>query len=228
MGSWMAYRWGLVAQWIGPYMADLVHTPPPSATAPSGKLTYEEFLAWVGDGTFAEWTSGQVIVMSPSSLPHQLIVIFLVRLLGEVVERGSLGVLLAAPFQMKMELSGREPDVLFIAKENLDRLKRNYLEGPADLAIEVISPESRVRDRGEKYYEYEHAGVREYWLVDPDRKQAEFYGLGANNIYQLLPIGPDGFFESVVLKGLRFRVDWLWQEPLPAVRNALRESGQTG
>ncbi|MEJ7756097.1 MAG: Uma2 family endonuclease [Nocardioidaceae bacterium] len=55
--------------------------------------------------------------------------------------------------------------------------QKTYLDGAADLAIEIISPESIGRDRGEKFVEYEAAGIREYWLIDPERRQAEFYRL---------------------------------------------------
>ena len=91
-----------------------------------------------------------------------------------------MGVVRFAPFQMKTgpNLPGREPDLLFIAQEHLDRLKGTYLEGPADLVVEIVSPDSGARDRGEKFYEYERGGVPEYWLLDYARRQAEFYQLG--------------------------------------------------
>lgn len=68
-------------------------------------------------------------------------------------------------------LPGREPDLLFLARENLDRLKAPYLEGPADLAVEIVSSESRLRDRGEKLAEYEAGGVREDWILDPGQQR---------------------------------------------------------
>ncbi len=43
-----------------------------------------------------------------------------------------------------------------------------------DLVIEIISPQSRGRDRGDKFYEYEKDGVKEAWVIDYPRKQAEF------------------------------------------------------
>ena len=76
------------------------------------------------------------------------------------------------------DLPGREPDILFIAREHLDRFRDTYLDGPADLVVEIISRDSRARDRGDKFYEYEQGGVREYWLLDYLRRQAEFYQLG--------------------------------------------------
>lgn len=41
-------------------------------------------------------------------------------------------------------LAGREPDLLFVSKGHLHRLKETYLEGPADLIIEIVSAESRA------------------------------------------------------------------------------------
>lgn len=104
-------------------------------------------------------------------------------------------------------------------------LRESFLDGPADLVVEVISPESRGRDRGEKFYEYEQSRVREYWLLDPLRRQAEMYGLGEDGIYRPLPVGEDGLLHSTVLEGLWLRLDWLWQDPLPKLLAVLREWG---
>jgi Uma2 family endonuclease len=210
-------------------MAQEVLTEPLAATTPPApqKMTYEEFLAWADEDTYAEWVNGEVIMLSPASFLHQDVGTFLTALLRHFVETHRLGVVLPAPFQMKTgpDLPGREPDILFIAREHLDRLKDVYLDGPADLVVEIISPDSRARDRGDKFYEYEQGGVREYWLIDPLRKQAEFYQLGADGIYRLVPVSEDGIYRSVVLNGLWLKVDWLWQQPLPPLLGVLREWG---
>jgi len=189
------------------------------------KMTYEEFLMQADEDVPAEWVDGEIILMSPASRKHQLLTSFLTALLQHFVEAKKLGVIICAPFQMKLEKrpSGREPDLLFIANDRLNLLKDMYLDGPADLAVEIISTDSRARDRGEKFYEYEQGGVREYWLIDPIRKQAEFYLLGEDDLYHLAPIGEDGEFHSAVLKGLSIKVDWLWQEPLPPLMDVLRD-----
>src|SRR5204863_6456395 len=121
------------------------------------------------------------------------------------------------PFQMKTapDLPGRSPDILFVAEANLPRLHRTHLEGPADLAVEIISPKSRARDRGEKFYEYEQGGVREYWMIDPLRKQAEFYGRDTSGIYRPIATEENGIFRSEVLRPLWLRTEWLWRSPPP-------------
>lgn len=135
----------------------------PDAAAPSGGqgMTYEEFLSWADEDTHAEWVAGEVVMASPVSLRHQEIVNFLLVLLSTYVDIRSLGKIADGPFQMKLANTGREPDLLYVATEHLDRLKRTYLEGPADLAIEIIPPESGGRDRGDTFFEYQDAGVPE-------------------------------------------------------------------
>lgn len=200
---------------------------PTERVTPSERLTYEAFLAWCDEDTWAEWVDGKVVLMSPASDRHQDLIRFLLGILDLFVQWAHLGIVRCAPFQMKLGLvpSGREPDILFLAREHLDRLRPTYLDGPADLAVEIASPESRLRDRGEKFAEYETGGVREYWIVDPDTRRADFFRLDAEGRYQRITPGPDGIFRSEVLPGFWIRVAWLWQEPLPPTLGVLRELG---
>lgn len=192
---------------------------------PTRKLTFEEFLAWCDEDTWAEWENGEVIMLSPASRRHENISDFLVAVLRIFAETRGLGEVISAPFPMRTgpDLPVREPDILFVAKENLERLKDTHLEGPADLVVEITSPESAERDRGKKFYEYEKGGVREYWLIDPDREEAEFYRLVSGRYRLIYPEG--GIYRSEVLPGFWLRVDWLWQDPLPPVLSVLRELG---
>src|SRR5436853_7885944 len=110
-----------------------------AATTSPAKMTYEEFLAQADEDVPAEWVDGEVILMSPASQRHQVLGDFLTALLRVFVEANHLGMILSAPFQMKLEKrpSGREPDLLFVATARLDLLKDMYLDGPADLAVEI-------------------------------------------------------------------------------------------
>jgi Uma2 family endonuclease len=197
------------------------------------RMTYEEFLAWADEDALAEWVAvpgtdvGEVVMTSPASNRHQDIVDFLVSVLRPFVQVYQLGIVRSAPFQMKLE-HGREPDLLFVASENLSRLKETYLDGPADIAIEIVSPEGLERDRGAKFVEYEAGGILEYWLIDPLRQWAEFYRLGEDGRYRTAFAGDEGEYRSRVLPGFWLRVEWLWQEPLPKTLDVLRELGLLG
>lgn len=178
------------------------------------RMTYEEFLAWADEDTLAEWVDGEVVMYSPASRRHQEISFFLGQVVGLHVEQQRLGRVLLPPFQMKLAQSGREPDLLFVANGHLDRLKETYLDGPADLVVEIVSPESAGRDRGEKFYEYEQAGIPEYWLIDPQTERVEFYQLTAAGRYRLVLPDAEGIYRAEVLPGFWLRVEWLWREPL--------------
>ena len=188
---------------------------------PSPRMTYEEFLDWADEDTLAEWVDGEVVMYSPASRRHQSIADFLTSVMRAFVEQRDLGVVLSAPFQMKLE-RGREPDLLFVASEHLDRLKETYLDGPADMVVEIVSPESVGRDRGEKFYEYAQGGVPEYWLIDPQMEWADFYRLEGNR-YRAAFSGETGEYRALVLPGFWLRVEWLWREPLPHPLRVLGE-----
>ncbi|MBI2765468.1 MAG: Uma2 family endonuclease [Chloroflexi bacterium] len=188
-------------------------------------LTFEEFIAHPSD-EHAEWVNGEVIPMHSGqengeigamvggSKDHSSVSKFLVRLLSSFAEFHRAGEVYYEPFMMRLAPGkpARSPGVLYVSNEHADRLRDQYLDGPADLVVEVISPGTAATDRGTKYFEYEEAGIPEYWLIDPLRRVAEFYRLGTAAVYELVPT-PQGTYESVMLPGLTLRVSWLWDRP---------------
>ena len=216
-----AWREALDTVWnreLRPRLMETILSLPPARPL---RMSYEEFLEWADEDTLAEWVDGEVIIHSPAGNRHQDLTDFLVSVLRPFVELHQLGVVRSAPFQMKLTRSGREPDLLFVAKEHLYRLRETHLEGPADLVVEVISPESVRRDRVEKFYEYQAAGVGEYWLIDPWREEGEFYRLREDGRYEGVFVGREGVFRSEVLPGFWLRVEWLWERPLPDTEEVL-------
>ena len=187
------------------------------------KVTWEKFMDWLDEDTHAEWVNGEVFMNSPVGLQHQRISLFLAHVLGAFVEFNQLGEIVPAPFQMRLANSSREPDLLFVSQAHSGRLKPTYLDGAADLVVEIISPESIGRDRGEKFNEYEAANIPEYWLIDPILEQAECYRLGESGYYQIAFSGAAGKYSSPVLPGLTIEVAWLWKPP--AVMEVLRMVG---
>ena len=194
-------------------------------TLPEEPVTIEQFLEWCEEDIWAEWVDGEVIIMSPASRKYQQIADFLSAILRIFSENKNLGLAISAPFSMRLDTTSavREPDLLFISTANLHRLKESYLDGPADIAIEIVSPESIERDREDKFAEYEQAGISEYWLIDPIHEQAEFYILKQGR-YHLADIS-EGIFQSYILPGFDLQIAWLWQNPLPNTLRVLREIG---
>lgn len=193
---------------------------------PSLRMSEEEFEAWAMEDTRAEWVDGEVILMSPSSLLHTRLQVWLVHLLGEFLDRRPLGELLGPEFTVRFASQRRRrvPDILFLSTERASLLRPTYLEGAPDLAIEIVSPDSQSRDRREKYIEYEKAGVREYWIVDPLSQTLEAYVLGSDGKYSLIP-EVEGKVSSSVLSEFTLKTDSLWQQPLPLVSRALDAMG---
>ncbi len=183
------------------------------------KMTYEEFLAWADEDVHAEWVDGEVIIHMTAKQRHQAVVGFLIELFGLFNQFFRVGRFLTAPYQMKLspEGSGREPDILFVAREHASRLTEEGVAGPADLVVEIVSDDSVTRDRVEKFEEYEQNGVPEYWIIDPrpKRRRAEFFQLDEHGQYQPVPVGQGGRYDSKVLPGFWLRVDWLWADELP-------------
>jgi Uma2 family endonuclease len=190
-------------------------------------MSYEEYLAWANEDVHAEWVNGEVIVHMPPKPRHQQVVTFLLRLLGQFIELFQLGRLLPAPLEMRATPDGpaREPDLLFVAQEHLERLTEIRLSGPADLVVEVVSDDSVSRDRADKFYEYQSAGVTEYWIIDPrpGYERVDFYVLDARGRYQPVPVDLDGRYHSTVLSGFWLRVDWVLAAEPPGVLQALAE-----
>lgn len=186
-------------------------------------LSEEAFIARCDEDTRAEWAEGEVVAMSPASWIHAKLTGFLISLLGDFVDAKQLGDVVGVQFSVRLN-SGRRrlPDVLFIANDRLGNLCGKHLEGPPNLVIEVVSDDSVDRDWRTKYYEYQAAGVDEYWIVDPLYQRLEGYRLDAAHGYQAIP-PRDGKVASLVVPGFYLRAEWLRQQPLPSVPGLLRE-----
>ena len=193
---------------------------------PGLRLTEQQFEAWCDEDVKAEWVDGEVILMPPSSGEHGDIAGWLYRVVAEFVEEHKLGLVRGPEFQVRLVLGKRRrrrvPDLLFVAESRRNLLRPTYLSGPPDLAMEVVSIDSQSRDRGDKYNDYESAGVREYWIIDPLTRRVEAHQLGKGKRYE--PIKPiAGRLPSTVLRGFYLRPDWLWGASMPRVPDVLRE-----
>jgi Uma2 family endonuclease len=190
-------------------------------------MTYDEFHALVGETVHAEWANEEAVIFMPPEDRHQALLGFHHLLVAGFAELLDLGIVRIAPLEMRALPTGpaREPDLLFLAREHLDRLTEKGLAGPADLVIEIISPSSVGRDRAEKFYEYQEAGIREYWLIDPrtGKERLDVYFLGDDGKYQPVLPDSDGRHHAQTLPGFWLHPDWLWQQPRPSALAALMQ-----
>jgi len=194
---------------------------PPNTTP---RITFEEFLL-SGEG-HVEFVDGQVVEMSPVQHEHSNLQAFLLMLLRAYVQELDLGEVHGEPMVMRLPGvgHGRSPDIMFIAKDRLDGFHDTFYEGAADLVVEIVSTESRARDRGAKFYEYEEAGVREYWLIDPQRQEAEFYVRNERGLFHAQPT-ESGNYSSPTLPGFWIKIDWLTGPSFPKISAILRMWG---
>jgi len=196
----------------------------PAVRHPHG-ISFEDFLATIDEDTLAEWVDGEVLTVNPPAKDHIGISNFLSAALRLYVGLKNLGgVVIHGPVQMKLPSSSRQPDVIYLRAENLDRWKEHFVDGPADIAIEIVSPESRKRDRTEKYREYQQGKVREYWLIDPAQRTAEIYRLSEAGTYDRAPQGDPPRLRSEVIPDLWIDPAWLWA-PMPDEKIAFKEWG---
>ena len=177
-------------------------------------MTYQQFLeADLGHDHF-EWVDGKVVELPAVEDAHDAITVFLTRLLSDWLDEHGGGRVAIEPFQMHLAArpSSRAPDLQVILPRNFHRVKKLYLDGPADIVIEIVSTGSRTTDRQTKFSEYERGGVREYWIIDPMRRQAEFYVLEKKHFIPA-PVDEEGRFHSRMLPGVWLDTDWLWKRP---------------
>jgi Uma2 family endonuclease len=165
-----------------------------------------------------EWIEGFVIKMSPIQEKHDLLTYFLRQLLEAYFELRPIGTVRGAPFVLRLPAfpkRRREPDLMVVLDANRNRLTDTYMDGPADICIEVVSAESVERDYGNKLIEYEKGGVPEYWTIDPLRTQTSFYRLNSEGYYQRHTEDEHGHYRTPALPGFALHVPTLWQDKLP-------------
>lgn len=194
---------------------DIVARPQTGEILATG-VSFEDYLERFA-GMHCELVEGNVIKMAPASLHHQDLSGYVYSLLGWYFEYRQIGRVIQSPFVQR--LSGgqpkREPDLLVVLNENLHRLNDTFLDGPADICIEISSPGTVDVDRGDKFVEYEQGGVAEYWIFDSRRREALFNRLNADGVYELQRTDADGNYQTPLLPGLVVHAPTLWLVPLP-------------
>ena len=136
------------------------------------KLTYEDYAA-MPEGDRYELIDGVLIVVASPNREHQSIQFELSLVVGNLVKAEDLGWVFNPPFDVLFSRTEVvQPDLIFVSKEREDIITDANIRGAPDLVVEILSPSSTRRDWRDKFDMYERHGVREYWLIDPDRRMA--------------------------------------------------------
>lgn len=182
-------------------------------------MSYETYREVASETRIMEWVNGEAILYMSASTLHQIIVYFLSKLIGIYLDEVAVGTAYFAPLEVKFGEHGsaREPDIFVVSSDNRGEFENARFVGTPDLAIEVISRSSVTIDKVDKFLEYQAAGVREYWIIDPrpNQQHAEFFVLNDEGEYESAELTKEGVFHSIVLPDFWIDVNWLWQDELP-------------
>jgi Uma2 family endonuclease len=100
-----------------------------------------------------------------------------------------------------------QPDVLVVCDK--DKLGKGSVNGPPDLAIEIVSPSNSHRELFIKFQYYLEAGIREYWVVDPEEKKIQVH-IYENGHYISTGYKENACISVAVLPGLNIDLQTLW------------------
>ena len=140
------------------------------------RYTFADVLTW-GENERIEIINGEAVMMVPPSRIHQKISGEIFRQFANYLE-GKKCEVYPAPWGVRLfEKDGDvpddvdtvvEPDISVICDKN--KLDKHGCKGAPDMVIEVLSPSTLRHDRFVKLALYQQAGVREYWVVEPETR----------------------------------------------------------
>lgn len=154
-----------------------------------GSWTYEDYLRLPEDGRRYEVIRGFLYVTPAPSYDHQYVVIQIATFFNFFVRQNRLGVVLTAPFDIRLPGgigNPVQPDVVVILRDRQPRSGDSRFDGVPDLVVEVLSPGNWRFDRTTKLTAYRDAGVPEAWLVNPITRTVEVFGLSSDRSEYLL------------------------------------------
>lgn len=172
-----------------------------------GDWSVRDYL-WLTDGTnrLVEFTDGMIEVLPMPTEKHQAISSFLYLTLLALMQRIG-GKIFYAPLRLLVApRTFREPDLLLVLSADDPRRGNSYWEG-ADLVVEIVSPDDPNRDYVRKREDYAHAGVLEYWIVDPQAEKITVLRLSETAYTEQGVFGRGTLACSALLTELQISVD---------------------
>jgi Uma2 family endonuclease len=168
------------------------------------RWTYEEYYKLEDDQRY-EIIDGQLLIAPAPDIWHQDWLSNLNILITLYLRRKSLGRLFIAPVDVVLDDENTvQPDLVFVAANNLGIIQRRAIFGTPDLLVELVSPSSVRRDRYEKMKLYARFGVKEYWIGDAANRSLEILTLSKGRYELRCSAEEKGKLSSLVLTGLKF------------------------
>jgi len=177
----------------------------PSELGPYRREDYEA----LPDEPRCELIRGRFYLSPAPSLLHQIVAMSLARHFIDIAEATG-GLTVVAPVDVPLAShSIVQPDVIYVtAARRRIVIAGSRIEGVPDLVIEVLSPGTRRRDRGEKLTVYVESAAREYWIVDPEARSIEFLVNEDGRFVVAVPAG--SLYQSAVIPEVRLDLVVLW------------------
>ena len=178
--------------------------------APDTRLTYDDFLLFPDDGRRHELIDGKHYVTPSPNLRHQVL---LGRLYFEIelflrAHPGSGRVFMAPLDVVFSRWDVVEPDLLFVADDQDAILTAQNVQGAPALVVEIASPGTRKRDERLKRQLFDRGGVREYWIVDPDRDVVQVFRRRDDESFPpVVALTREDVLTTPLLPGLELRLD---------------------
>ena len=173
------------------------------------------FRAWIDDRVKAEFINGETVYHSPAKKKHLEVSRLLGGLMHYFVLMHKLGLVWTEKAMIALSRNDYEPDIVFFGQSKVDTFTKDQILFPApDLVVEILSKRTVARDRGIKKTDYAAHGIREYWLIDPDKERIERYNLLENEHVHFEPyvFTIDDIIESEVLHGFKVPVSAVFNE----------------
>lgn len=160
-------------------MAGHQHTD--DARASTRKLTYHDFVHFPDDGQRHELIDGEHYVTPSPNTRHQELSLRLTLALGSHLAAHPGGRLFYAPYDCVLsDFDVVEPDLLWIAADQLDIITDKHVRGIPALVVEILSPGTRMVDQKTKRDLYGRVGAREYWMIDPSANRIAIHRSNAD------------------------------------------------
>ena len=176
--------------------------------------TYADYLKWTFDERL-ELIKGRIFKMSPALAEfHQRILTKVGNEIYNYLKRKPC-VVYFAPFDVRLVKKCSDdkqittvvqPDICVIC--DLKKLDKKGCLGAPDIVVEILSPGNNKKELQNKYEVYEEAGVKEYWIIQPEEKTFFKYVLDENEQYQptkILTLGDN--VTSTILPGFVLNLD---------------------